>query len=108
MRNSSLTTAVIYHVHCLLNLASFSALRCKVTAKQNLFLSDPGIPGVRSMGPSVSNSLYLCEVLQAIQVMQVIQVIQVMQVVQVMQVMQVIQVIQVIHVIQVIESIQRR
>ena len=24
------------------------------------FLSDPGIPGLRSMGPSLSNSLYVC------------------------------------------------
>ena len=66
------------------------------------FLSDPGIPGVRSMGPVLCNSLYLCEVMQVMQVIQVMQFMQVIQVIQVMQVMQVIQVIQVI------ESIQRR
>ena len=39
------------------------------------FLSDPGIPGVRSMGPSVSNSLR--DVVETIQVIDSIQVIQV-------------------------------
>ena len=51
---------------------------------QGDFLSDPGIPGVRSMGPSVCHSLtnytLLIQVIQVIQVTQVIQVIQVMQV----------------------------
>ena len=41
------------------------------------FLSDPGIPGVRSMGLSLSNWLtHLWQVIQFIQVIQVIQVIQ--------------------------------
>ena len=43
------------------------------------FLSDPGIPGVRSMGPSLSNSLTegLVETIQVIDSIKVIQVIQV-------------------------------
>ena len=45
-----------------------------------LFLSDPGIPGVRSMGPSVWNSLR--EVVETIQVIQVKQVIDSIQVIQ--------------------------
>ena len=37
-------------------------------SEMDAFLSDPGIPGVRSMGPSVSNK----QVIQYIQVKQVI------------------------------------
>ena len=37
-------------------LNSRGGVRCLVqNPKQNVFLSDPGIPGVRSMGPSLSN-----------------------------------------------------
>ena len=52
-----------------------------------LFLSDPGIPGVRSMDPSLCHSLR--EVVQTLQVMQVMQAMQVMQVMQVMQILQI-------------------
>ena len=45
----------------------------------NQFLSDPGIPGVRSMGPSVCHSLR--EVVETTQVIDSIQVIQVLQVI---------------------------
>ena len=47
------------------------------------FLSDPGIPGVRSMGPSVSNWVRdVVETIQVIDSMQVIQVIQVIESIQ--------------------------
>ena len=68
------------------------------------FLSDPGIPGVRSMGPSVCNWGRLLK----LQVIQVIDSIQVLQVIDSIQVIQLINSIQLIDSIQVIDSIQRR
>ena len=65
------------------------------------FLSDPGIPGVRSIGPSLSKLrdvwLDLTDVTLADEDMQVMQVMQVTQVMQVMQVKQFLQVMQVIQ-----------
>ena len=74
-----------------------------------LFLSDPTIPGVRSMGPSVSKwvseggfwNLYKMQVMQVRQVMQVMQVLQVLQVLQDMHVMQAMQAMQVMQDMQV-------
>ena len=40
-----------------------------------LFLSDPGVPGVRSMGPVISHSKTLLQVMQVIQVIDSLQVI---------------------------------
>ena len=66
----------------------------KLRKKQ--YLSDPGIPGVRSMGRECLKQTERSLVIQVIQVIQVLQVIQVIQVVQLIQVIQVIQVMKVI------------